>query len=160
MDTAYASRGAGGSLSERLPRCLDVPDDRDVLRFVSTVVEGWRNRGNPVSADPATLVAGMGWTLRWERMDAARGGMDALLVPSADGFHVFLDPDPAPPGVRNTYRGAAHFAFRAAHEIAHSFFYDGGRPARRLVPRTGAEERFCDRFASALMRVLPNSDSQ
>jgi hypothetical protein len=47
--------------------------------------------------------------------------------------------------------------FRVAHELAHTFFYyrDSGRVPWRMRGRTVEEERFCDRFAAALL--LPPS---
>jgi hypothetical protein len=45
------------------------------------------------------------------------------------------------------------FRFRVAHEIAHTFFFDrrGGSEPERRVLDSGAQELFCDLFASNLL---------
>lgn len=77
---------------------------------------------------------------------------EAMLVPRVSGgFEIFVDSglsDPqAPERVRRHRR-----RFRVAHEIAHSFFYNrSSTPAKRVLPGSEQEERFCDAFASALL---------
>lgn len=106
--------------------------------------------------DPELVAGTIGWPVRLARLGAADGGLQALLTPrSVGGFAVVVDPDPTPaqhelldgqePGL-HLLRWA-----RLAHELAHVFFYAHGRPPRRWLEPSEAEERFCDAFAAALL---------
>jgi len=96
--------------------------------------------------------------LRCEPLGANGGGIEAALAPRAENrFALSVDTKPRDgwgsmtPSVRKEL--ARHrLRFRVAHEIGHSFFYDraGERP-RRMVPNSEEQERWCDRFASALL---------
>jgi IrrE N-terminal-like domain len=96
--------------------------------------------------------------LQLGRLSAHRGGIEAALAPrSGDRFALLVDTEPCEgwasvfPALREEL--ARHrLRFRVAHEVGHSFFYDrsGPRP-RRLAPNSAAQERWCDRFASALL---------
>jgi hypothetical protein len=74
----------------------------------------------------------------------------AMLVPTASGFHAVVDlgvwrrAKEGPPG-RQRLR------FVLAHELGHTFFYRPGRPPTRSRPADRLEERFCHRFATALL---------
>lgn len=88
------------------------------------------------------------------------GGHEALLVPRRDrDFDLLVDEDPPPefllkPQFRRSARGARRrVAFRTAHEIGHSFFYNRDTSPPRRIPPNGskAEEAFCNAFASFLL---------
>lgn len=93
-----------------------------------------------------------------ERLGAARGQTEALLIPlSDDRFAIAVDPTP-PGGWRGVDRAlrtelARHrLRFRVGHELGHTFFYARGRgEPRRAVADNAAQEAFCDEFARALL---------
>lgn len=100
--------------------------------------------------------------LQLGRLGAHRGGIEAALAPrSGDRFALLVDTEP-PGGWTSVFPALREelerhrLRFRVAHEVGHSFFYDrsGPRP-RRFAPNSAAQERWCDRFASALL--LPPS---
>jgi hypothetical protein len=108
------------------------------------------------------LLALGGFHLRPGRLSARGGGIEAALAPLADGrFALTVDTEPrggwgsVSPELREEL-DRHRLRFRVAHEIGHSFFYDrsGTRP-RRVAPGSAEQERWCDRFASALL--LPPS---
>jgi hypothetical protein len=96
--------------------------------------------------------------LRRKSLGAIGGGIEATLTPQPENrFALSVDTEPrggwdsVTPSLREDL--ARHrLRFRIAHEIGHSFFYDrvGQRP-RRTLAASEAQERWCDRFASALL---------
>jgi hypothetical protein len=99
----------------------------------------------PGFADPEKLAEALGIPIRLVSLAAAQGGLEAVLLPDFDTRFVILC-DPWVEG-RDTQR----VAFRIAHELAHTLFYDWDqRPPCRLRVSTRAEEDFCDEFAGAL----------
>jgi hypothetical protein len=109
-------------------------------------------------ATPESVLALAGWELRMTELSADVGGQDALLIPTSEGgFRVVVDPRLsarqywwAPTNPQAALLTSV-VAFRTAHEIGHTFFYDRGRPPRRRIPVTLEEEDFCDRFAAAML---------
>ncbi len=94
-----------------------------------------------------------GFSVRRHPFSAEGRSFDGMLVPELNGsFTVLVDPD-TPSGSRGSWKlHRRRNRFRIAHEIGHSFFFDRStRPATRTTPLTAAEERFCDRFAAALL---------
>jgi hypothetical protein len=120
--------------------------------------------GTPVNCPQdlnALLTIGR-FDLRLRSLGACGGGIEAALAPrDNDRFEVVVDTEP-----RNGWASVAaglreqlarhRLRFRVAHEIGHSFFYDRAhqRP-RRLVFDSPELERWCDRFASALLLPPP-----
>jgi hypothetical protein len=106
--------------------------------------------------DPLLLLGR--FDLRSEPLGARGGGIEAALAPRRDNrFVLTVDSEPrggwssVAPCLREDL--ARHrLRFRVVHEIGHSFFYDrlGGRP-RRTVANSVEQERWCDRFASAVL---------
>jgi hypothetical protein len=87
--------------------------------------------------------------VRFERLGAADGGIEALLMPDREHrFVITCDPwVPLSNGKR--------IAFRVAHELAHTLFYDWTLLPPRMVRRaisTPALEAFCDQFAGSFLR--------
>lgn len=100
--------------------------------------------------------------LRLGALSARGGGIEAALAPRGDDrFALLVDTEPpdgwasVPPGLHQQL--ARHrLRFRVAHEIGHSFFYDrSGECPQRLVFDSPDQERWCDRFASALLVPPP-----
>jgi hypothetical protein len=114
--------------------------------------------------DVSALIAAQGWPVRRARMLDRHGhGREAGIMPSDRyDFVLCVDPDWADgerwedPFHRVVMdRETPVERFRLAHEIGHSFFYrvkdvSGNAPTRSGPPST-TEERFCDRFADALL---------
>jgi IrrE N-terminal-like domain len=108
--------------------------------------------------DLTTLLEIGGFDVSVTRLTARNRGIEAALIPQA-GNRFRLVVDTEPPGgwasVRPHLRdelARQRLRFRIAHEIAHSLFYDrSGTQPRRLVSGSPAQERWCDRFASALL---------
>jgi Zn-dependent peptidase ImmA (M78 family) len=49
----------------------------------------------------------------------------------------------------------SRIAFRIAHELGHTLFYDWGQsPPKQLIPTSSAEEQFCDQFAESFLALL------
>ena len=78
--------------------------------------------------DVAALCEATGCRLRLETLRAAAGGLQGLLIPGGEGFHIVVDSEP--PGGWGTLRGrlrrdvARHrIRFRVAHEVAHTLFF-------------------------------------
>lgn len=91
-----------------------------------------------------------GWRVEHRRLRAADGGLRACLIPSGrNQFSIFVDPSPMP--TEQAESPLAVVAYRIAHELGHTLFYDRGAPPRRLVPYQVAEESFCDDFAACLL---------
>jgi hypothetical protein len=96
--------------------------------------------------------------LQPQTLRARGGGVEAALAPRRDNrFAVLVDTEPergwaSVAGPLRTQLANHRLRFRVAHEIGHSFFYDRsqGRP-RRLALNSDDQERWCDRFASALL---------
>jgi hypothetical protein len=96
-------------------------------------------------------------------LDSAHGGAEALLVPLEDDrFSIIVDPQPLGgwgpvDGAERERLERRRVRFRVAHEVAHSLFYEraAGTKPWRAHAATEIEERFCDRFAAALL--LPPS---
>jgi hypothetical protein len=112
--------------------------------------------------DLATLLAAGRFELEIGPLGARGGGIEAALAPRSDNrFALFVDPEPrdgwasvAPSRCEELARH--RLRFRLAHEVGHSFFYDRTRQRPYRLARDSAEqERWCDRFASALL--LPPS---
>lgn len=81
--------------------------------------------------------------------------VEAVLVPTAHGgFRVGVDDRP-PATTHDVLCGEARptrVAFRVAHEIGHTMFFDQqGQEQRRSVAWHPVEETFCDEFASHLL---------
>src|SRR5438552_8193521 len=80
---------------------------------------------------------------------------EALLVPRIEGtFTIVIRCEDsrikANLGESRIHRQRSRFSI--AHEIGHSFFYDrSARPPKKLTNDSVREERFCDKFASALL---------
>jgi hypothetical protein len=135
----------------------DLPEAETLARDVRVAMcglEEW-DRG-PVDIE-AVSVAGA-FSLIERELGGAAGGLEALLLPGTrDAFKVIVDTEP--PGgwvqVREDLRHelARHrLRFRAAHEWAHSLFYERTPTGpMRLVADSDAQEEFCDRFAAALL---------
>jgi hypothetical protein len=114
---------------------------------------------------PADAVPDLGPLLAAGEFDLAeanlrvdRGGHEALMFPGQDGrLHMRVDSRPKTAwgtGSEELRRETRRhrLRFRVAHEVAHSFFYErSSRGAQRRRGGSDAEERFCDRFASALL---------
>ena len=113
---------------------------------------------NEALTDFGPLLEAGSFDLGLADLQAEAGGHEAVMVPHpGGGFTIRVDPCPrggwgaADPNLRET-TAAARTRFRAAHEIAHSFFYKStARGPTRLRRSTPAEESFCDHLASSLL---------
>lgn len=92
-----------------------------------------------------------------EELGADDGGAEGLLLPRRGGFTILVDPRPAGGwrvhGHERVPAARRRLRFRILHELGHTFFFDyrqADRPSR-LRPADGAEERFCDAFAAAVL---------
>ena len=74
----------------------------------------------------------------------------AMLVPTVDGFPVVVD-GRLWQEARQRTSARRRLRFVVAHELGHTFFYRSGRPPSRDRPADRFEERFCHRFATALL---------
>lgn len=74
----------------------------------------------------------------------------AMLVPTHDGFSVVVDPLLWERAADAT-AARRRLRFVVAHELGHTVFYRPGRPPSRIDPVDKREERFCHRFATALL---------
>lgn len=91
-----------------------------------------------------------GWRVEHRRLRAAEGGLRACLIPSRrNQFSIFVDPSPMP--TEQSESSGAVTAYRLAHELGHTLFYDRGAPPRRMVAYQQSEEGFCDDFAACLL---------
>lgn len=84
---------------------------------------------------------------------ALRVGRDrhtAMLVPTRDGFTALVDSELWDRAMSGD-AARKHLRFVLAHELAHTFFYQPGRPPSRASVPDSAEERFCDWFATLLL---------
>jgi hypothetical protein len=89
-------------------------------------------------------------TVRRHALEVARDRHTAMLVPTDEGFTALVDSklwDRASSGEA----ARRHLRFVLAHELGHTFFYRSGSPPSRTVAPSGAEERFCDAFATFLL---------
>jgi hypothetical protein len=97
--------------------------------------------------------------IRHADLGVQTGGCEAVLAPrSDDRFVILVDPTPrdgwgsiTAPLRREIARH--RIRFRVAHELGHTLFYSRhpGQTPVRFRERAPDEERFCDRFASALL---------
>lgn len=149
------------SISLRLPtvRFATPPDLRRAERLAASVQAAASVAG--VAPTPEDLIAALGWRVVRRPLDATAGGLQALM--GADGAGRFLftvDERPTPVESAALVRaGLGHVArqatyrWRLAHELGHAFFYSDDTSRRRLPRHESVEEeRFCDRFADALLR--------
>lgn len=74
----------------------------------------------------------------------------AMLVPTTEGFHAVVDSVVWRRAIEED-AGRWRLRFVLAHELGHTFFYRPGRPPTRHRPADRFEERFCHRFATALL---------
>lgn len=103
---------------------------------------------------PDEFLRSRGWPVSTRRLDAAVGGLQALLLPRREGgFAVVVDPDPTPEQIAAGLDGQAVRSWRVAHEYAHTFFYEPTVVPSRRRPASRAEELFCDRFACTVTGV-------
>lgn len=102
----------------------------------------------------ASLLLRLGWTVDEHPLQAADGGLEAVMAPKDGGFVFVVDPEPTPDQKRAwghlpTDEVRAHVVnSRLAHELGHVFFY--GLDGRRLLRASRQEEAFCDAFADML----------
>jgi hypothetical protein len=112
-------------------------------------------------AGPVDCALALGWSVQERRLDAAAGGLQALLIARRQGgFAMVIDPDHTP---QQRAQGLSHgevTSWRAAHEYAHSFFFEGTTVPTRSRRANQAEERFCDEFASLITGVITMSCSE
>lgn len=95
-----------------------------------------------------------GWTVEIRELDAARGGIRAMLLPRlAGGFTIIVDPAPAPTERDSGLTQEQVISWRLAHEYTHTLFYRGtDRPTRRGRADRD-EELFCDAVATTLTGI-------
>lgn len=123
---------------------------------------GARAGVSPV-ANIARMASAVRVEIRHADLGVEGGGCEAVLAPrSDDRFVILVDPTP-----RNGWGSISaalrrevarqRSRFRVAHELGHTLFYDrrAGQIPTRSWGRVATEERFCDRFASALL--LPDA---
>jgi hypothetical protein len=105
----------------------------------------------------ADLLKSQGWIVREQTLDAAQGGLQALMAPHEGGFLFVVDPSPtleeqlAWAGADRKWLSERLVNQRLAHELCHVLFH--GHNGRRLVPHSATEEEFCDAFAAALAPI-------
>lgn len=93
----------------------------------------------------AQAVECLGWPVRTRRLSEAGSTIQSLLVPRlGGGFSIVLNAD------HNLTDSKTHWLM--AHEFAHSLFYYGQTPPRRIIPHSPQEEDFCDAFAEVAAR--------
>jgi hypothetical protein len=136
-------------------RFATVPDVEQASRVARAVRRRW-GLGDDEPVDVAARLVSLGWVVQLQDLDAAVGGLQAAMAPSADGFVFIADtrPDPAErPRADSGERTRNRVNYRLAHELGHVFFYDQATPARRLARRSEQEEAFCDAFAVDLVGI-------
>ena len=139
----------------------NVPSLTTAERLAAAVRDAMGTGPNVRQDLPALLRLG-GFELRLGRLNARSGGIEAALAPRPDNhFALLVDTEPPDGWASVTPRlredlTRHRLRFRVAHEIGHSFFYDRSehRP-RRVVFDSPEQERWCDRFASALLLPPP-----
>lgn len=129
----------------------------ELARQVRRDVLGTGAEEQPLTDLKPLLRAG-GFSLSRTHLFGRDGGLQALLAPrSGNWFSIEVDPEPqggwrSVPGHLRRQVAMQRLRFRVCHEIAHSFFYDRTVSLpRRVVTDSPEQERFCDRFASALL---------
>lgn len=88
------------------------------------------------------------------QLDVGQRRHTAMLVPTENGFHALVD-STVWPRTDDDVIGRRRLRFVLAHELGHTFFYRPGRPPTRSHPPDINEERFCHRFATALLVPPP-----
>lgn len=129
--------------------------------YAADIANRWRAlaTGSDGAVSTSALAAALGVEVHHERLEAAGGGIEAVLRPRAGGgWSATIDPDPTP-AERLVHSAddpqAAHqrSRWRLAHELAHTCFYGTtAKPHhRRLRCNDQREERWCDLLAGALL---------
>jgi len=160
------SKQANTVIAVELPstRFLAPPALEQASRLAVRVRESM-GMGASDPVDIEAMVLELGWQVQKRHLDADWGGVQALMAPAASGFLFVVDPRPSPScpsrslNVDAEVLERALFCRRLAHELGHVFFYDTGRPARRLLRHSEAEEKYCDAFAAALLLPSQEPDS-
>jgi hypothetical protein len=133
-------KGWGGL---RLARVPELDDVESVFRQAAVT---WKRSLGATTADEA--VNQLGWPVRVRDMAEAGTTIRSLLVPLlSGGFSIVVNGEHQPTESR--------ILWLVAHEFAHSLFYTGQAPPRRIITHTPQEEDFCDRFADLARRPLP-----
>ncbi len=144
-----SSRAPEGSLWWTGYASREVPFSDDAGRVATTVRSWWESQG--IHGCQGQLAA-LGWGTRRATLDAANGGLQALLLPRlTGGFTVVIDPDRTPAQHLADVDPDVLWQWRTAHEYAHTFFYTQQPVPGRALPMTRAEEEFCDAFANVLL---------
>jgi hypothetical protein len=113
--------------------------------------ETWLAKHPNQPVDARKLARQLGIPVRFQRMSAAKNGLQALLIPKLKGgFTIVIDPDPTP-GRQEEADVADVYAVRIGHELGHTHFYTRGTPPRRCGPGGLEEERWCDQFSAELL---------
>lgn len=129
----------------------------ELARQIRRDVLGASAEEQPLTDLKPLLRAGR-FSLRRTRLFGREGELQALLAPRpSNRFSIEVDSEPAggwrsvPSPLRREV-DLQRMRFRVCHEIAHSFFYDRHHDLpRRAVMDSLEQERYCDRFASALL---------
>ena len=148
------ARGPHGSgLNEApWPRGIAAPRSAEEAERLGAQIRGRCGRLRDGRIDLADACARARCDLRTATF--GEGSHVGLLIPAPDDrFTILLDP------ARHKLAGPEMLLARAgretiAHELAHTLFYarrPGERPRRARAP-DAAEERWCDRFAQALLK--------
>jgi hypothetical protein len=128
----------------------------------ASLLSGSMTRAHDGTLDIWRSMESFGWKVELRQLRASEGGLQACLIPSEQGgFVVWVDDRPSPSEAASGEAGGKRgpnsplVRFRLAHELAHTFFYEAGRPPTRRTPPDAAEEAFCDSFAALLLVEQP-----